>query len=69
MPRRLQPREDTPYDRAADEARRQAIVEAWHRTAQPGDPPMGSLTATSRALGISRSTLYREIERLGLELR
>lgn len=68
MPRRLAPRAETPYDLAADEARRLAIVEAWHRTAQPGDPPMGSLTATAEALGISRSTLYREIERLGLEL-
>lgn len=65
MPRRLQPRAETPYDLAADEGRRQAILEAWQETAQEGQ---GSLTATAEALGISRSTLYREIERLGLEL-
>lgn len=65
MPRRLAPRAETPYDLAADEGRRQAILDAWTETAQDGQ---GSLTATAEALGISRSTLYREIERLGLEL-
>lgn len=65
MPRRLQPRAETPYDLAADEGRRQAILEAWTVTGTDGQ---GSLTATAEALGISRSTLYREIERLGLEL-
>jgi transcriptional regulator of acetoin/glycerol metabolism len=66
MPRRLQPRAETPYDLAVDEARRQKIREVWTETAIDG---LGSLMATAEALGISRSTLYREIERLGLELK
>lgn len=59
MPARTMPRASTPYQLAQDPAAKAAIRAAW--TAAEGSPG-----ATAAALGLSRSTLYREILRLGM---
>ncbi len=59
MPARTLPRASTPYQLAQDPAAKAAILAAW--TAADGRPD-----AAAHALGLSRSTLYREILRLGM---
>lgn len=61
MPRRLAPRSETPYEAAQADACREAIRDAWERAGRHGP-------RAAELLGISRSTLSREIRRLGLEL-
>lgn len=59
MPARLLPRSETPYQIAQDAAAKAAILEAWASgTGRPSD--------VASALGVSLSTLYREIRRLGM---
>lgn len=59
MPARLSPRAATLYQRLADIGLREGIRAAWLATGSSG-------RATADLLGVSPSTLYREIERLGL---
>lgn len=59
MPARLRPRSETPYQKAQDTAAAQAIKVAWGVAKARPDGAAG-------ALGISRTTLYREIKRLGI---
>lgn len=59
MPARLRPRTETPYQKAQDAAAILAIKAAWGGAKARPD-------AAAEALGISRTTLYREIKRLGI---
>ena len=59
MPARLRPRTETPYQKAQDLGAAGAIRTAWSAHGGAG-------ARVADALGISKSTLYREIERLGI---
>lgn len=56
MPARTSPRDETPYETGLLPARRALITAAW---AAAGGAPADAATA----LGVARTTLYREIRR------
>lgn len=60
MPARLRPRTKTRYQIAQDDAAREAIRRAI-------DAAGGKLQSAAALLDISRTTLYREMRRLGLD--
>ena len=59
MPKRTTPRSESAYYVAMDAAAKAAILKAWNACG-------GNVVETASRLGIHRSTLYREITRLGM---